>query len=174
MQADTKFDRARGYYLRVPEHHFQGRETPPKLINCYRKKGFIECQTLYLVKCNQRLNVSDGEIISQSDKAVQALLEDIRKQIAHLFRACEAIAMLDMLAGFAEIATHTNGDYTRPEFKDTMCVEAGRHPIREKVAPSCPCQVTIIIFYRFILANTSQTMFTVLGRNASRSLRGAT
>ena len=133
MQADTKYQPARGYYLRVPESNFQGRDLPSELINCYRTRGFIECQTLFILKSNQRLNGSDAEIMAQSDKVVQNLLDEIRKQIAHLFRACEGIATLDMLAGFAEIATHTNAEYTRPEFKGTMCIEAGRHPIKEKV-----------------------------------------
>ena len=66
-----------------------------------------------------------------SDKTIRGLLNDIRGEIPMLYRVCESIALLDMLAAFAHIAT--NYEYTRPELIDYMAIKAGRHPLCEKV-----------------------------------------
>lgn len=44
----------------------------------------------------------------------------------------EALALLDMLASFAYMATTRN--YVRPEFTGTLAIKAGRHPILDRVA----------------------------------------
>lgn len=38
-----------------------------------------------------------------SDKTIQELLDEIRGEIPRLFRVCESIAMLDMIASFAQL-----------------------------------------------------------------------
>jgi DNA mismatch repair protein MSH4 len=132
MQAETRYDNARRYYLRVAESDFDGRAIPDILVNCFKKKGFIECQTLDLMKFNQRIEDSHQEIVLMSDKTVQELMDKIRGEIPTLFRVCESIAMLDMIAAFGHLAT-AGGDYVRPEIADCIAVKAGRHPVKEKV-----------------------------------------
>lgn len=131
MQAEVRYDNARKYYLRLPEVEFEDRRIPDVLINQYRNKGYIECQTLELLKFNQRIEDSHQEVVLMSDKTVQDLLNDVRAEIPALFRVCESIAVLDMLASFGQLVT-TN-DYVRPELTDCLAIKAGRHPIREKV-----------------------------------------
>lgn len=97
----------------------------------YRKRNFIECQTLDLVKLNQRITDSHSEVINMSNEAIQYLLRDVCTEISGLFRVSEAIAMLDMLSAFAQLAT--NYEYIRPELTDTLAIRAGRHPIREQI-----------------------------------------
>ncbi|KAF4635210.1 hypothetical protein G7Y89_g2882 [Cudoniella acicularis] len=130
MQTETCFDNNRRYYLRVIESDFEGRGLPDILINRYRKKGFIECQTIDLVKLNQRLEDAHEEVICMSDKTVQDLLDNIRGEIPSLFKVCESIALLDMIAAFAHLAT--NSGYTKPEIGDAIAIERGRHPVKEK------------------------------------------
>jgi DNA mismatch repair protein MSH4 len=132
MQAETKYDNSRRYWLRIVESDFDDRTVPDILVNRYRKKGCIECQTLDLMKLNQKIEDSHQEVILMSDKTVQVLLDDIRGQIPSLFRICESIAMLDMIAAFGQSVT--TGDYTRPEITDCIAISAGRHPVREKVS----------------------------------------
>lgn len=38
-----------------------------------------------------------------SDQTIQGLLDDVRGEIPSLFRVCESIAMLDMIASFAQL-----------------------------------------------------------------------
>jgi len=131
IMAETKYDTARRYYLRFSDNNFDGRALPDVLINRFRKSGFIECQTLDLVKLNQKIDGSHKESIMSSDGIIQNLLDQIRGEIPNLFRVCESIAMLDMIAAFCQLAT--DRDYVKPEISDCMAIKSGRHPIREKV-----------------------------------------
>jgi DNA mismatch repair protein MSH4 len=118
----------------------EGRDIPDILINRVRKKGFIECQTLVLVQLNNRITDSHNEAVMLSDKVIQALLDAIRGHIANLFRVCEGIALLDMIAAFGHSVTAR--DYIRPELGDTLALQAARHPIVEGVF--FPCRVETI------------------------------
>ena len=48
------------------------------------------------------------------DKTIQELLDNIRGEIPSLFRVCESIAMLDMLAAFGQLVClfRSIGSYT--------------------------------------------------------------
>lgn len=126
---DLKYDSARQYYIVIPADEVDS--LPDIFINVYRKKKRIECQTLDLVKLNQKIVDAHDEVINMSDWTIQELIKDVCSEISGLFRVSEAIAMLDMLAAFAHLATFY--DYIRPELTDTLAIKAGRHPIREKI-----------------------------------------
>ncbi len=138
MVAETRFDNARRYYLRVAESEFVGRALPDILINQYKKRGWIECQTLDLVKLNQRIEGSHQEVVLMSDQTVQDLVDNIRGEIPALFRVCESIAMLDMITAFAHLTTtaEARAEYTRPQISDRIAIGSGRHPIKERVSAS--------------------------------------
>lgn len=95
------------------------------------KGTWIECQTLVLVQLNHRINDSHNEAIMLSDKVVQELLDAFRIHVPNLFRVCESIALLDMIAAFGQSAT--TRDYVRPEVGDTLALKGARHPIFERV-----------------------------------------
>lgn len=129
LNLDLKFDSARQYYISVSASEV---ETLPEIfINIYRRKTRIECQTLDLVKLNQKIIDAHNEVINMSDQTIQSLINDVCSEISVLFRVSEAIAMLDMLAAFAELATCN--EYIRPELTDALAIKSGRHPIREKI-----------------------------------------
>jgi DNA mismatch repair protein MSH4 len=132
MKAETKFETSRCYYLKIPETEFEGRQIPEGLINRVRKKGYIECQTMDLMKFNQKIEAAHQEIVMMSDKTIQALLDDIRREARNLYEICESVALLDMIAGLVQLAT-TSEDYVRPVITDAIAIKSGRHPIKEKV-----------------------------------------
>lgn len=86
------------------------------------------------MKLNQKITDSHNEVLTMSDQTIQELLRDVCTGVSHLFRTSESIAMLDMLAAFAQLAT--SYDYIRPELTDTLAIKAGRHPIREQIHKS--------------------------------------
>ncbi|KAF2206079.1 hypothetical protein GQ43DRAFT_406197 [Delitschia confertaspora ATCC 74209] len=126
-----KYDNIRGFYILIAVADIEDRALPPVFTNIIRKKNLIECQTVELMKRNQKITVSNQEVLLMSDEAVQGLIEDIRGQISILFKICESIAMLDMISAFAHLVT--THDYIRPQITETLAIKAGRHPIREKV-----------------------------------------
>jgi DNA mismatch repair protein MSH4 len=131
LPLQTKFDNVRQFYLRLPAEELEQRDLPAVFINVFRKKNIIECQTLDLLKRNQKVSDAHTEVILMSDKTIQALIADVRQHMGSLFHICEGIAMLDMLASFAHLVT--TQDYVRPQLSDTLAIRAGRHPIRERI-----------------------------------------
>ena len=131
LPLQTKFDNPRQFYLRLRVEDLEGRDLPAAFINVFRKKDDIECQTLDLLKRNQKISDAHTEVILMSDKTVQALISDVRQHMGSLFRICEGVAMLDMLASFAHLVS--TQDYVRPQLSDTLAIRASRHPIREKI-----------------------------------------
>ncbi|KAJ3129702.1 MutS protein msh4 [Nowakowskiella sp. JEL0407] len=104
---------------------------PPEFINPVYKKNHIQCTTLRLVGLNDRIKESLTEIYLMSDRTISSLIDKIRENVACLYKAAESVALLDMLISFAHYATIT--DSVRPEFTDTLAIQHGRHPIREKI-----------------------------------------
>ncbi|KAL0637754.1 MutS protein msh4 [Maublancomyces gigas] len=132
LPLELKFEVGRGYYLRLSTSDIEDKPLPPVFVNVVvRKKVAVEFTTLELVKRNAKIGDSLTEVLLMSDKSVQQLVEDIRKEISSLYKVCEGIAMLDMIVSFAHLCTVQ--DYVRPEFTDTLAIKAGRHPIREKI-----------------------------------------
>ena len=48
-----------------------------------------------------------------------------------MFKICEAVSLLDMITAFSQLVTVN--DYTRPQLTDTLAIQAGRHPIKERL-----------------------------------------
>lgn len=83
-----------------------------------------------LVKFNLKLTSVSNEISMRSSLVVESLSEDLAENIASLFRMCESVGIVDMVAAFAHLA-NTN-DYVRPTFDGTLALKAARHPIYDK------------------------------------------
>ncbi len=131
LALELKYDTARQYYIRIHTSKLEDHVLPDVFINQFRRKHFIECQTLDLLKSNQKIMDSHHEVLQMSDRAIQELIAAIRVDLAPLFKISDAIALLDMLAAFAHLVT--TQDYTRPEIAPTLAIKDGRHPIREKI-----------------------------------------
>lgn len=126
-----KFDTARQFYIQLNATDLEDRILPPIFTNVHKKKGMIECQTLDLMKRNQKIVDAHNEVVCLSSKAISDLIVDTRAYAAALYKVGESIAMLDMISSFAHLVT--SQEYTRPALTDTLAVKAGRHPIREKI-----------------------------------------
>ena len=126
-----EYDPARQYYMSLSTDELEERNIPEECINAFRKKKRVECQTLALVKLNQKLIDCHQEVLQQSDQKVQQLINDVREIISPLFKISEAIALLDMIASFAQLVT--TQEYKRPELTDTLAIKSGKHPIIERI-----------------------------------------
>jgi DNA mismatch repair protein MSH4 len=60
-----KFDPGRQFYIRVPACEFESRPLPAVFTNAIKKKANIECQTLDLIKFNQKIKDCEIEILQQ-------------------------------------------------------------------------------------------------------------
>ncbi|KAH8703415.1 putative DNA mismatch repair protein Msh4 [Talaromyces proteolyticus] len=130
LALNLKFDNVRHYYISLCVVEIDG-PLPEEFVNIFRKKDRIECQTLDLVKLNQRISDSHHEVINMSDQTIQELIDEICQDVSILFKVSEAIATLDMLVAFSHLVTIE--DYIRPEFTNVLAIKSGRHPIHEKI-----------------------------------------
>ncbi|KAI8257680.1 MutS protein-like protein 4 [Colletotrichum sp. SAR 10_98] len=130
LDAKLQYDPKRGYSLRMREVNFEDRPIPDILVNQVLKRGNLECMTIRLKQLNQRISDSVAEIAMQCDKVIEDLIDNIRTQIAVLYRICESVALLDMLASFAHVSS--TYDWVRPEVSDALAIKAARHPILDR------------------------------------------
>lgn len=63
LALDLKYDNLRQFYVRISLTDLDDRELPPVFINVFRRKKYIECQTLDMVKQNQRIADSHQEVV---------------------------------------------------------------------------------------------------------------
>ncbi|CAG8475627.1 9924_t:CDS:10 [Ambispora leptoticha] len=124
-----QFSPATGFRLSTSIGNLQDQALPLVFINVSKKRKALTFTTLELMKKNTKINDSLTEVYLMSDKTIEDLISEIRKNIGVLYKASESIAMLDMLTSFAHMCTISN--YVRPEFTDTLVIKAGRHPMRE-------------------------------------------
>lgn len=154
---------------------FEGRSIPDIFVNQVKKRGVIECQTLDLKKLNHRVYESAMEAINQSDKVIQELLDSIRLQVRDLFRVCEAVALLDMLAAFAQLATIKG--YVRPELTGTLALKSAKHPLLDAVRIQCfhgrPTSTNMPVATRH-RKGSSQTIITLPSSTVSKWLPART
>ncbi|KAF9155098.1 MutS protein msh4 [Linnemannia schmuckeri] len=129
----VQFNVTMGYYFTTTVDQLGGNDVPLVFINVVKKGKSLTFTTLELVKKNAKINDSLTEVYLMSDKIVGDLSSNIRSEIGALYKASEAIAMLDMLLSFAHQCTIS--DFVRPEFTDTLVIKQGRHPILEKISP---------------------------------------
>ncbi|KAH8676119.1 muts domain V-domain-containing protein [Xylariales sp. PMI_506] len=155
LVADLRFEQTRKYWLRIREVDLEDRDIPDILINRLQKNGFLECQTLILVQLNNRITDSHNEAVMLSDRVIRDLLDEIRGHVGDLFRVCEGISLLDMIASFGQSVT--TRDYMRPEFGDTLALKAARHPICDKMMAEqfVPNDVYADVHHRFQIVTGS-------------------
>ncbi len=133
------FNKVFGYYLHV-SHAYKG-EVPPH----YLRRQTLADGERYItpeLKEYENLVLHAQERISELERS---LFADLQKQIAtragRLLATGAALAQLDVLAGFAEVAVRRG--YVRPELDEgeTIAIESGRHPVVEAALEGATAQV---------------------------------
>ncbi|KAH8111431.1 muts domain V-domain-containing protein [Phellopilus nigrolimitatus] len=102
-------------------------ELPKGFVNVTAKKGKWFFESIDLKKRNARMKDALDETLLLSGRIIQDLVTEVIVEVGALYKASEAIALLDMLWSFA------HASILRPEFTGTLAIKAGRHPILETV-----------------------------------------
>lgn len=123
------YNRVHGYYLEIPRSY--SGEVPPD----YQRRQTLKNVERYFTP---ELKSFESQILSAGQKALQrekmlyeAVLDDAGHHVAELHRSGRALAMLDVLATFAERAETLR--WSEPEFSERAQIEitGGRHPLVE-------------------------------------------
>ncbi|TFK28344.1 hypothetical protein FA15DRAFT_678431 [Coprinopsis marcescibilis] len=118
-----------GFVFSLKKDQLEG-EVPEGFINVVAKKGKYTFSSMDLKKMNARMKDALDETLLLSDRIIKDLAAEVVLNVGALYKASEAIALVDMLWSFA----HTS--ITRPEFTGTLAIKSGRHPILELVQTS--------------------------------------
>ncbi|KAH9923367.1 muts domain V-domain-containing protein [Fomitopsis serialis] len=119
-----------GFVFALKKNELEG-ELPKGFINVTIQKGRWLFSSIEMKKRNARMKDALDESLILSNKIIQDLATEVVIDIGALYKASEAVAILDMLWSFAHVSILRN--YVRPEFTGTLAIKAGRHPILETV-----------------------------------------
>ncbi|KAI0668609.1 muts domain V-domain-containing protein [Trametes maxima] len=115
------------FALKKTELEDAGGELPHGFIDVTAQKGRLVFSSIELKKRNARMKDALDETLILSDKIIQDLTDEIVVDIGALYKASEAVALLDLLWSFA------HASILRPEFTGTLAIKSGRHPVLETV-----------------------------------------
>ncbi|CAD6890522.1 unnamed protein product [Tilletia caries] len=120
---------ATGFILEIKtEYAPNQRDLPRAFINVVKGRSkTYTMSTLELKKRNQKMLDSMNEVLLLSDQTIEELRQEVTERVGSLFKASEAIAILDMLASFAHLVTVQS--CVRPELTNTLAISNGRHPV---------------------------------------------
>ncbi|KAF9482407.1 hypothetical protein BDN70DRAFT_853443 [Pholiota conissans] len=119
-----------GFVFALKKSSLEG-ELPRGFVNVTMKKGRWVFSSMELKKMNSRMKDALDETLILSDKIVLDLIARIIGDVGALYKASEAVALVDMLWSFAHASIMRN--YVRPEFTGTLAIKSGRHPILETI-----------------------------------------
>ncbi|KAG8783449.1 MutS protein msh4 [Serendipita sp. 398] len=108
-----------------------GWQWPKEWVDKVQKKKKWVFSTLELKKLNGRMREMLYETLTISATIVHEVFTQVVSRISALYKASEAIALLDVLLCFAKRAL--DGGYVRPEFTGTLAIKSGRHPMLETI-----------------------------------------
>ncbi|KAH9487238.1 MutS protein-like protein 4 [Psilocybe cubensis] len=122
-----------GFVFVLKKNDLEG-ELPKGFVNVTMKKARWMFSSMELKKMNSRMKDALDEALMLSDnykppRIIQDLMAEIVADIGALYKASEAVALVDMLWSFA----HASISKLRPEFTGTLAIKSGRHPILETV-----------------------------------------
>ncbi|CAO3674509.1 unnamed protein product [Rhizopus stolonifer] len=118
LNMKLQFSSSSGFFIQMSISDISENQTlPEKFINILQK--------------NSRINESLAEVYLMSESVVSELLQLFRENINFLYKASEAVALLDMLTSFA--ISKLSYNYSRPNFTDTLAIKSGRHPILDQI-----------------------------------------
>ncbi len=125
----VEYNRVHGFYIEVTNSH------AGKVPDDYRRRQTLKNAERYITP---ELKAFEDKALSAKDRALalekslyEALLDSLGTHVAQLQRIARALAQVDVLACFSQLASQHG--WSRPEFVEETLIEfqGGRHPVVE-------------------------------------------
>lgn len=148
-----------GYYLEVRNTH---RDKVPDY--WIRKQTLVNAEryiTQELKEYEEKILGAEDRIYQLEQQIYGELIAGIRDNIAEIQQVAQAVAKIDCLQGFAQLAVSNN--YCRPQVNNSLSIEIeqGRHPVIETLMPVGEEYVANDLY----LDNESQQIIILTGPN---------
>jgi DNA mismatch repair protein MutS len=130
----VSFTQAIGYYIEITNAHEH--RVPATYIHERTLKGAKRYTTPELREYQEQVLTAEDRARGLEAELFAGLREQVATAAPRLIAAAEALAMLDMLAGLAELAVSRN--YVRPAIVDEPILDLrdGRHPVLDQTLPA--------------------------------------
>ncbi len=118
---------ARGYYLSIPASF--AHNLPKIFIQPVKSGRFVHCTTEEVHSLNARAQENVQDMLLMTHERVQEVMELTREYYDALASLSDAIALLDMLHGFADNVVSSKERWCRPhitEEDDALAIRGGR------------------------------------------------
>lgn len=112
LDACLWFSVKRGYHLRVPREHATPSRLGSLLIRPAFHKKTVDCTTEELASLNLKQDQATREALRRTEVHLEDVRGKVRTALPALYAISEAIALLDILQGFAQMASEH--DVVRP------------------------------------------------------------
>ena len=155
------FNSVFGYYLEVTHLH---KEKVP--VDWIRKQTLTNAEryiTPELKTYEEKILGAEEKIMTIEQKLFEKLVLDLSEYISIIQRDANLLATLDVLCGFASLATENH--YCRPQFNAGFAIDIteGRHPVIEKQLPVGVEYVSNSVY----LDNDNTQLMMITGPNMS-------
>ncbi|MFX5539821.1 DNA mismatch repair protein MutS, partial [Acinetobacter baumannii] len=145
------YNRVSGYYIELTRA--QAEQAPADYIRRQTLKNAERYITPELKSFEDKVLSSESRALAREKALFEALLENLRENIAHLQMMSSAIAQIDVIANFAHQARLNN--WARPEFtpETGIKIQGGRHPVVEALskAPFTPNDTFLDVQHRMAI-----------------------
>ena len=126
----TGYNRVFGYYIEVTHAHTQ--RVPPTFARRQTLRNAERYITPELKSFEDKVLTAERRALDRERALFEQLLESVASEAEPMAAFADAIAELDALASFAEVAARQN--YARPEIAEAPCLQIvdGRHPVLDQ------------------------------------------
>ncbi|GBG32807.1 DNA mismatch repair protein MSH4 [Hondaea fermentalgiana] len=137
LEACLWFSVKRGYHLRVPREHATPARLGSLLIRPAFHKKTVDCTTKELASLNLKQEQATREALRRTELHLEDLRSNVKTALPALYAIAEAVALLDVLQGFANMAAET--EVVRPVIyalnaqdpDPDLTIDQGRHLLVE-------------------------------------------
>jgi DNA mismatch repair protein MutS len=128
------FNKVFGYYFEITKSNLS--MVPDRFIRKQTLTNGERFITEELKNLEEQILGAEDKVITLEYNAFVAIRDEIAKNIKRLQKTATAVATLDVLASFAQVAEDLN--YCKPEVTDNgvIDIKEGRHPVIEKMLPT--------------------------------------
>ena len=127
------FNKVFGYYIEVTKSFLS--QVPERYVRKQTLTNGERYITEELKKLEETILGAEEKAVSLEYNAFVKVRDEIARNIKRLQKTAEAVATLDVLASFAQVAEDMN--YCMPKVDKSGCIDIknGRHPVIEKMLP---------------------------------------
>jgi DNA mismatch repair protein MSH4 len=129
LELEQSYNSKRGFFIKILNCDNLSNLSKEFIKRTEKKKKYIECTTLDILKCNSRLDDAVNEILTISGQIIESILDEITSYLPLLFMVAEALSLLDLIQSFSHISLENH--YCCPEFSSNIELKSSRHPIVE-------------------------------------------